>query len=328
MTSKAHDLLARISGGELICLDGATGTELQDRGVNPPWDATNLPAQIYNAQALEAVHDSYVNAGASVIIANTYAANFTFMGSTEKYNTLDVVKDSNIEGIRVAKISAEKCTTRPIYVAGSMSNQQPKQPVGAVITEDGPSLTALAKWPPPDEEYANYLFQAKILAEEGVDFIFLEMLKDKLHASMLVNAAASTGQVLFVGLTLGLDANGNCYMRDEKSYTVQEAIADFSSIPQVVGFNIMHCEVENMEAYITEVRRHWQGPLGVYPNQGVWIAPKYTVLHNIEHDTLIEKLEIWHTLGVSMFGGCCGFGPSYISTISHWIEEKNKQMSA
>lgn len=102
----------------------------------------------------------------------------------------------------MAKISAQKCTSRPIYVAGSMSNQQPKQPAGAVISEDGnafvlteyypsiylfphwllisvqgPSLTALAKWPPPDEEYTNYLYQARILVEEGVDFIFLEMLK-------------------------------------------------------------------------------------------------------------------------------------------------------
>lgn len=44
------------------------------------------------------MHDCYVDAGASVITANTYAANFTFMGSTEKYNTLDVVKEANIEG--------------------------------------------------------------------------------------------------------------------------------------------------------------------------------------------------------------------------------------
>ena len=41
----------------------------------------------------------------------------------------------------------------------------------------GPSLTALAKWLPAEEEYANYLYQAKILAREGVDFLFLEMLK-------------------------------------------------------------------------------------------------------------------------------------------------------
>ena len=45
---------------------------------------------------------------------------------------------------------------------------------------------------------------------------------------MAVSAAASTGQLLFVGLTLGLDAGRNVYMRDEKSYTVQQVLNNHS----------------------------------------------------------------------------------------------------
>ena len=45
---KIQELLNKINQGELICIDGATGTELQNRGYSPPWDASSLPAQLYN----------------------------------------------------------------------------------------------------------------------------------------------------------------------------------------------------------------------------------------------------------------------------------------
>ena len=61
-------------------------------------------------------------------------------------------------------------------------------------------------------------------------------------------------------------------------------------------------------------------------HSGAWIAPNYTVLHNIEHEVLIEKMKSWKALGVSLFGGGCGFGPEYISTISAWIEEENSHL--
>ena len=47
---------------------------------------------------MEEVHDSYITAGASIITANTYAANYTYMGSTDVHNTIDIVEKSNIEG--------------------------------------------------------------------------------------------------------------------------------------------------------------------------------------------------------------------------------------
>lgn len=49
----------------------------------------------------------------------------------------------------------------------------------------------------------------------------------------------------------------------------------------------MHCEMDNMEAYIREVRSYWQGPLGVYPNQG---KCEVLCIHHVYNDEYYSVL--------------------------------------
>lgn len=120
LTNTARKLMEDIEGGRLITLDGGTGTELDNRGAVPPWSAKTRPAQLHSlkvsktqqhsdvlqcvtrrlCQVLEDVHDSYINSGASVIIANTYTANLSFMGSqlSPEQDAEEEVEKTNIEG--------------------------------------------------------------------------------------------------------------------------------------------------------------------------------------------------------------------------------------
>ena len=69
-----NDLTARLGKGEIIFLDGGIGTELERLGAPMDHDAWCAVALETHPHLVKDVHRSYINAGADVITANTYAA--------------------------------------------------------------------------------------------------------------------------------------------------------------------------------------------------------------------------------------------------------------
>src|SRR3954464_5083152 len=69
----ADRLAAKLAAGEVILLDGATGTELQRRGVPMDGEAWCALATLTHPDVLRAVHEDYVRLGCDVVTANTFA---------------------------------------------------------------------------------------------------------------------------------------------------------------------------------------------------------------------------------------------------------------
>ena len=72
--SAAEDIFGRIADGELVIIDGGTGTQLQAEGVPMDDVAWSARANLEHPDVVQRVHEEYIRAGAEVIIANTYAA--------------------------------------------------------------------------------------------------------------------------------------------------------------------------------------------------------------------------------------------------------------
>ena len=73
MNQRYKNFLEVLHSGETILLDGATGSELENRGIkmDNSWCATaSLEFDI-----LKQIHKDYINAGAKIITTNTYASN-------------------------------------------------------------------------------------------------------------------------------------------------------------------------------------------------------------------------------------------------------------
>ena len=68
------DVKRRLDAGEVVVIDGATGTELQRRGAQMDPSAWCGPASLNNSELLTQVHLDYIDAGADVITANTFAS--------------------------------------------------------------------------------------------------------------------------------------------------------------------------------------------------------------------------------------------------------------
>ena len=80
--------------------------------------------------------------------------------------------------------------------------------------------------------------------------------------------------------------------------------------------SIMHSSSSDTADAIDIVKRHWQGPLGAYPESGYFKMPEWSFVDLISPDDLVDRSSGWLGQGVTTFGGCCGLGPEHIAALA------------
>ena len=116
----AH-IKAKLDNGELVILDGGTGTDIQRRGVKMDSDVWCAEANRTHPEVVRAVHDDYIKVGAEVITANTYASAPLMFNAHGR--DADLIETDTI-AMRVAREAAD-AADRPVCVAGSISVMRP-----------------------------------------------------------------------------------------------------------------------------------------------------------------------------------------------------------
>jgi methionine synthase I (cobalamin-dependent) len=159
-------LKKRLTAGEIIILDGPTGTELQRRGASMDPAAWCGPTTIGNERLLTEIHADYIRAGADVITANTFASSRLMLA---KAGLADRVREINERAVQVALRARDAAMDgSAVVVAGSLSHMVPLQ--------QGTAATDPARLP-PHAELADSLHElAGILAGAGCELIILEMM--------------------------------------------------------------------------------------------------------------------------------------------------------
>ncbi|MBI3672050.1 MAG: homocysteine S-methyltransferase family protein [Rhizobiales bacterium] len=190
-----YDHIARkLASGDIIILDGGTGTDIQRRGA--PMSGETWCAEVNHTrpEIVQAVHEDYIGAGAEIVTANTFATSallFDALGRNDDLVTID----------RAAVAIARRATHgTPVAVAGSLSTMRP------VIA--GSDRTAKQRqWP---EAAARALFRRKAenLATCGVDLIMLEMMRDCDYSLWATEAALATDLPVWVGISVERRADG------------------------------------------------------------------------------------------------------------------------
>lgn len=326
-TRIAHSL----DSGRIVCLDGGVGSEVQKRNLDTEQSLQwfGYPSQLYNPDGVRSIHEDFAKAGAEILVANTYASNIMVMSNERLQNKCEVtdelVRHANIAAIRIAREAASSYSSldHPVYIAGSISTHPPSVPPSE-IQKVGYSKTDLGQWPSEEQEYSSYLSQAQALRDAEADFIFMEMLKDKDHALRALQAASTTRLPIFAGLTLTLNEKNEAVLRDDPSVSLKQAVDVCSNITGVVGINIMHCDADNMEQFINQLRQNWSGLIGCYPELGKLDFPKWTTSVQMSPEGFVEYAKRWRSSGANMIGGCCGFDPAHICALSKWIESETK----
>jgi S-methylmethionine-dependent homocysteine/selenocysteine methylase len=180
----AQDLAERLAAGDVVVLDGAVSTELQRRGV--PVDGVSWfgSANRAHLDAVQALHEDYIRAGAEVIIANTHS---TSRAGLEPAGLGDKVEELNRRAVEAAIRAREAAADRPVAIAGSISSFIP----AAMGSDDHTDLRGLS----------TFREQATILADAGVDLIALEMMDSTSYGVAAVEAACETGLPVWLGMS-------------------------------------------------------------------------------------------------------------------------------
>ena len=122
-------LLQRLAAGHIAILDGPTGTEEQRRGapINP--GAWCGPATLGNDRLLVDIHRDYIEAGAEVVTANTFAASRLMLGAAGMPDKSEEIVTRAVAAARDARDASRE----DVVVAGSLSHMVPVARGTAVV---------------------------------------------------------------------------------------------------------------------------------------------------------------------------------------------------
>jgi S-methylmethionine-dependent homocysteine/selenocysteine methylase len=307
-----QDLQERLDRGDVIILDGAVGTGLQNMGVpmhGTAWAAAALETHPYTVRRL---HETYVKAGVDVLTTNTYSA---ARHNLEPLGLGDLTAELNIRAVMLARDARDKMARdRPVFVGGSVSNYglvtgaEPRRRVYGRPTR----RTALTA----EQSQANLREQAEVLAEAGVDLLLAESTGSMEHRKWVVGACLATGLPTWIGIKCRVEGDDPTprigYSSD---VPLDRGLDELVPLGGKV-INVFHSNVKATEAALPIVREKWSGPLGVYPEAGredyVDPHPDPADRNDITPAEFLDLARKWVQEGVQVIGGCCGIGPDYI----------------
>ena len=306
----AEGIFDRIADGELVIIDGGTGSQLQAEGVPMDGLAWSARANLDQPDAVQRVHEAYVRAGAEVIIANTFAAS---RAALEPAGLGSQVGEVNRNAVSAALRARDAAATGPVAVAGSMSSFCP---VSMESETEGSPRRGRASDDLPFPTLADYREQAELLAEAGADLIALEMINAKGYGRAALQAAAETGLPVWLGVSPARRADGILgtipELGDEDGFEdLLSALID----PSLAAVTAMHAKPEVMPDAIVAIRRHFAGPIGVYAETGDWQAPNW-IFDGLAPAEYAQQAITWADRGAQLIGGCCGTGPEHIRLLT------------
>jgi len=314
----------QIARGDVIVLDGASGTEIERLGGEMDSAAWCAVANMHYPETVQQVHEAYMRAGADVITTNTFATcRHVLAGAGLDNDTVAI----NQQAVTLARNARDAVApSRPVAIAGSMSNTVAWQP--GFISPD-PRFV-----PTERQEIANYREMANTLADAGVDLLILEMMLDIQHASRALEAAVGTGLPVWVGISCSLENDGAVVGWDlatqgritaDHTPPLPLPLDEIIDPLQKIGgdvFGIMHSTVGATTPGLQVLCERWAGPVMAYPetmrgdqppvDQADRLpTPSFLDVGDLSPEIFAEACRGWVDQGVQIIGGCCG------TTIEH-----------
>jgi homocysteine S-methyltransferase len=294
-------LATRFQNGGIIILDGATGTELEKLGAPMSGETWCAEVNGTHAHLIEDVHRSYIAAGADVITANTFAT------SPLSFNAYG--RDDDVLRLDSAAVAAAKRAVQgtDVAVAGSISTMRP-------VVKGSDRTDKSVEWP---ADKARQLFRRKArnLADNGVDLLVMEMMRDRDYSLLATEAALETGLPVWVGISLECQKDGRLTGFGREDQDIAPVFASLAALkPQAIC--IMHTSVNDIQAALPLLRESWQGPVGIYPESGYFKMPSWQFENIISPSALVAEARTWVESGVTILGGCCGLGPEHVSALA------------
>jgi 5-methyltetrahydrofolate--homocysteine methyltransferase len=281
---------------KVLIVDGAWGTELMNRGINPREvpEAWNIdrPEEIYSVAL------SYVNAGADVILTNTFGGSPLKLA---KRGLAEKTAEINRLGTELSK----KAASGRALVFGSIG------PTGELIKPLGAATET--------EWVKGFAEQAKALAAGGADGIVIETMMDLTEAKAALRAVKESTS-LSVAVTMTFSKAGLNYatlmgVRPQRAAEeLERAGADIVGANCGAGIDLM-IEVARLIRPATSL------PIWCKPNAGLPELVDGKTVYRESPGKMASRFGELVEAGANMIGGCCGSTPAHIRAL---VLERNK----
>lgn len=282
---KFDDLLNKFKD-RVIILDGATGTELQARGM-PEGVCPELWC-LDNSSCIQGIHDDYIEAGSDIIYTCTFGAN---RFKLSEYGS------SNIEEINAALADiAKKAAGKNCLVAGDIG------PTGRFIEPFGEVDF--------DEAVEAFKEQARGLLKGGTDLIVIETQLDIQEARAALIAVKEISDI-FTMVSMTYESSARTLGGTDPVsalITLQSLGADAVGCNCSTGPEGMIPLVRSMQPYATV-------PLVAKPNAGIPKLRQGKTYFDMEPDQFCAHARDFISSGVRLIGGCCGTTPAHIKEL-------------
>jgi len=290
------NLTERLTQPGVLVADGATGTMLQRAGL--PRGMAPERWNLENPQAIRDLHTGYIQAGADVILTNTFGGTHFRL---ERDGLATKVRDINQAAARLAREVAGE----DVFVFGDIG------PIGALLKPFG-KVTY-------DEARAAFEEQTAGLVKGGVDAILIETMGDINEARAAVDGARQVSDLPII-VTMSFDKHGHTVMGITPTQAIQELWAlDLAA----VGANCGRTLSETLTA-IEEMRHSVPAAtLMAKPNAGLpHVQPGSQLVYDVTPEIMGEYAIKFSELGVKIFGGCCGSTPDHIRSIAQALKNR------
>ncbi|MBN2357901.1 MAG: methionine synthase [Deltaproteobacteria bacterium] len=296
----------------VVVFDGAVGTQIQALALPPSsWrgrEGCHEWLNLIAPEAIQRIHEAYLDAGADVVETNTFGANASAL---VEYGLADRIEEINRAAAAIARRAvASRGAGPPRFVAGSIGPGTKLASLGQV------GFAAL---------HASYLAQVTGLVAGGVDLLLIETVQDplQLKAALLAarDALAAAGRDLPIAVSVTVEPNGALLVGTEIGAVL--AIVE----PFAVAALGINCSTgpEPMQPHLHQLCAQFGGPVLVQPNAGMPVHVDGAVSYPLAAEPFAAALARFVAEeGVSIVGGCCGTTPAHIAALAQAVRRVSR----
>jgi 5-methyltetrahydrofolate--homocysteine methyltransferase len=290
-----EDLLPRLRRREIVIADGAWGSLLMARGLQP--GACPELFHLEQPDVVAEIATLYLDAGAGLVTTNTFGGSPLKLAPYGLENRTEEINRRAVEIVR--EVVGDRA-----WVSASV----------------GPSGTILKPYGDTDERAVEESFrrQIRVLADAGADLICVETMTDLREASLAVKAAKEIAPSLPVMATMTFDRIPRGFFTIMGVSVEQAATGLAGAGADVVGSNCGHGSDEMIEI-ARELTQCSALPILIQPNAGLPETRDGNLVYPESPEFMAERARILADLGVAVIGGCCGTTPEHIRAMRERI---------